>query len=56
VGHSHCVWFNTNPGDMERVVLVTRSLPASPLSYVLFDGRWATHGWTSARSDAQVSL
>jgi type VI secretion system protein ImpM len=56
VGHSHCVWFNTNPGDMERVVLVTRSLPLSPLSYVLFDGRWATHGWTSARSDAQVSL
>lgn len=56
VGHNHCVWFNTNSGDMERVVLVTRTLPLSALSQALFDGRWGAHGWTSARSDTQVSL
>jgi type VI secretion system protein ImpM len=56
VGHEHCVWFNANPGDMERVVLVTRGLPLSALSQALFDGRWAAHGWPAARSDAQLPV
>jgi type VI secretion system protein ImpM len=56
VGHTHCVWFNANPCDLERVVLVTRTLPMSALSQALFDGRWLAHGWTSARSDARLAL
>jgi type VI secretion system protein ImpM len=55
VGHSHCVWFNTSPGDVERVVLVTRALPSAALAQALFDGRFALHAWPAAKSDARLS-
>ncbi len=55
VGHSHCVWFNANPGAMECVMLVTRSLPEPQLSCAFLDGRWDVHGWESARGDIRVS-
>jgi type VI secretion system protein ImpM len=45
VGHSHCVWFNANPAALERVVLVTRALPAAARAQALYDGRWAQTGW-----------
>ena len=56
VGHSHCVWFNASPADLERVVLVIRTVPQCALSQALFDGRWAQHGWPGARSDARAAL
>jgi type VI secretion system protein ImpM len=56
VGHTHCVWFNANPGDLDRVVLVTRALPVGVLSQALFDGRWAAHGWAATRSETQLSV
>ena len=56
VGHSHCVWFNANPGALERVVLVTRSLPDAGMAQALFDGRWTAHEWPAARLDAHPPL
>jgi type VI secretion system protein ImpM len=55
VGHSHCVWFNASPADLERVVLVSRTLPQGARSQALFDGRWDAHGWPGARPDARAT-
>lgn len=54
VGHAHSVWFDANPGALERAVLVTRGLPETALSGALFDGRWAAHGWPCAKADARL--
>ena len=56
VGHSHCVWFNASPAALERVVLVTRTLPPAALAQALFDGHWAAQGWPAARTDARPPL
>jgi type VI secretion system protein ImpM len=56
VGHAHCVWAHTSSPLIERVLLVSRSLPEPQLCCAFLDGRWDVHGWGSGYADAGIPV
>jgi type VI secretion system protein ImpM len=53
VGPWHCVWYDASPHALDRVLLVTKTLPAPRLFCAMLDGRWAAHGWETGNVGAE---
>jgi len=53
VGPWHCVWYDASPHALERVLLVTKTLPSPRLFCAMLDGRWGVHGWETGAVGAE---
>lgn len=56
VGPWHCVWYDASPHALERVLLVTKTLPSPQHFCALLDGRWAAHGWETGTAGAEQQV